>query len=145
MDLSNQLFTKIDFSGQDLRTVPMHHSKFLNCNFDRANISGNDCSHSKFAGSSMVDILCRDTDFAHSTLNCIFKPKDAFGMTVTLRCETFRGMIVSAFWFYCWQQFSLLMLAEKDSEGIDPKAALIASLGTSKYLTLKRMFREREI
>lgn len=145
MDLSKQSFTKVDFSGQDLRNVPMHHSRFLNCNFDKADISGNDCSHSKFAGSSLIGTKCRNTDFAHSTLNCIFKPDDAFGMTITLRCETFRGMIVSALWFYCWQQFSLLMLAEKDLDGVDPKGALIASLGMSKYLALKRMFREREL
>ena len=144
-DLSNQTFVKKDFSGQDLTGVAMDHSSFLQCNFDNAILNSNDCSYSKFSGSTMVGTKCRNTNFAHATLNCIFEPDDAFGITLTLKCETFRGMITSAMWWYCFQQFSLLMVPKKDKDGTDPKAALIASLGNSKYLLLKRLFREREL
>jgi uncharacterized protein YjbI with pentapeptide repeats len=145
MDLSNQTFNRVDFSGQDLQGVNMSHSKFSGCNFNKANLSGNDCSYSKFNGSLMIGTKCRNTNFAHSTLGCAFRPSDAFGVTLTFRCETFRGMVTSALWWYCWVYFALLMIPDKDSDGVNPKDALIASIGLQKYLRLKRMFIEREL
>jgi hypothetical protein len=145
MNFANQKFFKKDFSGQDLRDIPMHDSEFLCCNFDNANLSGTNCSKSIFSGSTMIGTNCKNTNFAHAKLGCIFEPSDAYGMTLTLSCHTFRGMVVSAFWWYCWQQFGLLMVPQKDKDGVDPKDSLIASLGVRKYLALNRMFREREL
>ena len=144
-DLSNSQFVNKNFSGQDLTGAKLDHSIFICCNFDKAILNSADCSYSKFTGGTMIDTMCRDTNFSHSILNCIFKPKDAFGMTLTLKCETFRGMKTSAFWWYCFVQFALMMMVEKDSDGTDPKDSLIKSLGINKYLALKRMFQEREL
>ena len=145
LDLSRQTFRNVDYSGQDLTGVSMHHSTFSCCNFNDAILNEADCSHSKFSGSTMVGTKCRNTNFANASLNCIFKPDDAYGMIISLKCSTFRGMITSALWFYCLQQFSLLMVVEKEADGTDPQASLIASLGVAKYLALKRTFREREL
>lgn len=146
MDLSNQKFFKKDFSGQDLKIANLSHSEFICCNFDNADLREADCSHSQFRGSTFKDANCRGTNFAKAKLNgTIFKPIDCYGMTLTLECSTFRGMLVSNMWWYCWQQFSLLMKPDADADGKDPKDSLIASIGISKYLALKRMFQEREI
>ena len=143
-DLSYKQFFNQDFSDMDLKGVPMHHSRFTLCNFTNADISANDCSHSDFSGSILKDVKCNGTNFAHSILGCRFYPKDAYGITVTLECRTFRGMVVSKLWWLAWVYFALIMLPEKDN-GVSLTDLLIKGLGAERYLKLKKIFDARQM
>lgn len=143
-DLSNQQFFAKDFSGMDLRGVPMHHSRFNLCKFRDTDIRGNDCTHSDFSGSDLTNVNCNGTDFAHTILGCRFFPKDAFGITITLECRTFRGMLVSKLWWFAWIYFALLMIPEKD-KGTNLSDILIQALGCERYTRLKQLFANRQI
>lgn len=137
----------MDYSGKDLSgdKAKLNNSTFICCNFNNTNLRYTDCSNSKFYGCTFIGTDCNHTNFANSIIGSVFKPKDALGMIVSLECKTFRGMRVSPLWWYCFQQFSLLMDVEKEKDGTDPKDKLIQALGIQRYLALKNMFREREI
>jgi len=143
-DLSKSSYFRKDFSGMDLRGVPMHHSRFNLCNFRGADLSGNDCSYSDFGGSDLTDVRCNGTNFAHSKLACRFYPKDAFGITVTLECATFQGMIVSKLWWLSWVYFAMLMAPEKD-KGVNLLDLLRQALGYERYTSLKQIFERRQL
>jgi hypothetical protein len=143
-DLSKQKFFNKDFSDMDLKGVPMDHSVFTLCKFKNADISGNDCSYSNFSGSDLTDVIANSTNFAHSQLGCRFFPKDAYGITLTLECKTFQGMVVGKLWWYAWLYFAAIMLPEKD-EGKDLVDILIKAIGSQKYLTLKKIFEARRM
>lgn len=143
-DLSYGNYFNQDFAGMDLKGIPMHHSKFNLCKFIDADISGNDCSHSDFSGSNLTNVRCNGTNFAHSILSCRFFPKDAFGITVTLECRTFQGMLVSKLWWFAWVYFALIMVPEKD-KGTNLNDLLIAALGADRYIKLKQIFDARRM
>jgi uncharacterized protein YjbI with pentapeptide repeats len=143
-DLSKGNYFAKDFSGIDLRGVPMHHSRFNLCKFVGSDMSGNDCSHSDFSGSDLTNVRCNGTDFGHSTLGCRFYPKDAFGITLTMECRTFKGMMVSKLWWLSFVFFATLMIPEKD-KGADLNDLLIKALGGERYIKLKQLFEARQI
>jgi hypothetical protein len=147
-NLSHSKFEKADFSGQDLRGVPMDHSFFICCNFDRANMNGVDCEHTNFSGSTF-----RDTDLGGANwkdcnlVGILFLPKDCYGITLTLQCQTFRGVRISQLWFFCWCIFASMMIAEPYPIISEPSwnDKLIALIGAERYLKLKALFARREI
>lgn len=143
-DLSGKSYFNKDFSGMDLKGVPMHHSRFALCKFVGTDITGNDCSHSDFSGSDLTDVRCNGANFAHTILGCRFFPKDAFGITVTLECRTFQGMLVNKLWWMAWVYFALIMIPEKDG-GVNLNDLLISALGSDRYIKLKKLFDARRI
>jgi uncharacterized protein YjbI with pentapeptide repeats len=143
-DLSNKKWFHQDFSGMDLKGVPMHHSRFTICNFTGVDISGNDCTHSDFSGSNLTDVRCNGTDFGHSVLGCRFFPKDAYGMTVTLECRTFKGMVVSKLWYLSWLYLATLTIPEND-KGVNLRDLVIGALGFERFAKLKKIFDVRQM
>lgn len=142
--LSNGKFFSKDFSGQDLRDNNLSNSEFVCCNFNNADLSNVDCSHSKFIAGSMVDTKCTNTNFAQTRLATKFYPRDAYGMTLTLQCSTFKGMTISKMWWFGWLYFALMMVPEKERD-VDLRDQVISAIGTKRYLQLQSLFRAREI
>lgn len=141
MDLSNQKFFNKDFSKQDLRKVSMHHSEFVCCKFDDADMSNVDASYSKFVGGSMRRTKCTHTNFARTELNTFFEPSDCFGITLTLSCATFKGMTISRIWWYAWLYFACQM---RPSGPEDYRLQVKDIIGKEKYARLESLFK-REI
>jgi uncharacterized protein YjbI with pentapeptide repeats len=141
LDLSNQKFFRRDFSGQDLRDASMHHSQFVCCNFDKADMTGVDASHSAFVGGTMRRTKCTHTNFAHSKLTTIFEPDDCLGMTITLECSTFRGITISDRWWDCWLYFAVMMTPNK----VDRREAVKAVIGEETYNRLDALFKRRQL
>lgn len=143
-NLSNQKFFSKDFSKQDLKNADLSNSEFICCNFNDADLSGANASHSKFVAGSMLRTKCTNTNFANTKLATKFYPRDAYGMTLTLSCSTFKGMSISRMWWYGWLYFALMMDPEKELNK-DPRESLISAIGTERYLKLKNLFQAREI
>lgn len=133
-----------DFSKQDLSNWDLSHSEFICCTFDDADLSGVDASNSKFTAGSMMRTKCTNTNFANTRLATKFYPRDCYGMTLTLRCSTFKGMTISKMWWYGWLYFAMMMQPEQES-GKDPRDAVISAIGPARYLKLKGLFQAREI
>lgn len=141
--LSRKEFAWHDFSGQDLTKNNLSYSKFIRCNFDRCNLEKVDCTHSIFSGSSFKDTNCRFTDFAHSDMqDTFFYPKDAYGVTFTMNCKTFKGMRMSKLWWFCFHYFTLMAIPELD-KGKDPRDKVILALGEERYRRLSQLFARR--
>ena len=148
LNLSGKKFDKADFSGQDLRGFNLTKAQFMCCNFDNANMSQVDCTGSDFMGSTFRGTDCYRTNFKDCKLaGVIFEPKDAYGVTLSFTCDTFRGMRTSQLWFLSW----LLMAAEITPMEVVPEGQLslhdkvVATIGAERYIRLKAMFRRREL
>lgn len=144
LDLSKQKFFRSDFSGKDLRNVPMHHSEFVCCNFDDANMTDVDASYSQFVAGTMRKTKCTRTNFANSVLNILFEPSDAMGITLTLNCDTFKGMSVSKLWWFAWLYFAIQMKPESENEQ-DPREALKTVIGAERFAHLDNVFKRRQL
>lgn len=142
--LSRQKFFRKDFKGQDLSGADLSYSEFTCCNFRDANLSNANCSYSDFTGSILVNTKCTHTNFMKSKLACAFQPSDAFGMTLTLECRTFKGMVISKMWWFGYIYFAMLMKPEEEN-GKDLRDKIIEAIGTERYLKLHRLFSSREI
>lgn len=144
MILAKQKFFRKDFSGQDLSGQDLSHSDFICCNFKDANLSNANCSFSDFTGSNLANTKCTHTNFMKSCLACHFYPSDAYGMTLTLECRTFKAMQISKMWWYGFIYFGMLMTPELD-KGKDSRDYIITAIGKERYLRLTALFRRREI
>ncbi len=143
-ELTKKKFFSKDFSNQDLSGQDLSHSEFTCCNFRDTNLSNANCSYSDFTGSVLDRTKCTHTNFMKSRLACVFKPSDAYGMTLTLECSTFKGMIISKLWWYGYVYFAMLMKPEQDN-GVDLHDKIIQAFGTERYLKIKSLFARREI
>lgn len=144
--LARKKFSNHNFSGRDLSKHDLSYSLFHFCNFDRANLTEADCTGSDFLGSSFVDSICYRTNFKDARLmGTVFRPKEAFGITVTLQCDTFRGMQVSQLWWYGWLTLLTMTVPEGRPAQESVKDRLVGLIGAERYLRLKIMFRRREL
>lgn len=148
MSFAGKKFNSYDFSGKDWRGFDFSKAQFVCCNFDKANMSEVDCTGSDFTGSSFKDTICYRTNFKDCKLaGIVFEPKDAYGVTFSFTCETFRGTRISPLWYFSW----LLMAAEmtpmevvKD-DGLSLTDKVIAVIGAERYVRLKALFLRREL
>jgi len=147
VNLSNQKIYSKDFSGQDLSKLKMRNSLFYQCNFSNADLTETDCSGSEFFGSSFVDAICYRTNFADAKLaGADFRPKDCFGITLTMTCKTFDEMKVSPLWWLGLATFLTMMkpvkVGAKDEDLVDK---LIGGVfGAERYVKLRALFSKRE-
>ena len=147
IELSRQKFYGVDFSGKNLAKKKMRQSLFMSCKFDGADMTEADCEGSEFVGSTFRDTICYRTNFKDAKLaGTIFEPKDAFGMTITLQCQTFNNMKISALWFYAWLIFGSLMTPLKlPAGGENLMDGIIAAIGAERYVKLRSMFAKRDL
>ena len=145
-NLSKVKLEKRNFSNQNLRERNLSHSVFDCCNFDGADMTDANCEGSTFSGSTFRDTICYRTNFRNAKLaGTIFQPRDAYGMTVSLSCDTFRNMRVGQLWWYAWLVFATQMEPASEPVKGDIKGALIAAIGAERYVKLAKLFQRREI
>lgn len=144
-DFSGERFYKHDFSGRDMRGFKFRGSDCIECTFAKSDLSNADFEGANCFGSDFTDSKCNRTNFKDAVLaGTKFHPSDCFGMTLSLRCETFEGMKVSRLWWWSWLYFALLMKPHKnEEEGLH--TLLINAIGTDRYIRLRRLFPERTI
>jgi hypothetical protein len=144
-DFSGKRFQGADFSGVDLRAAKFRGSDCIECKFNNADLSNADFEGANCFGSDFTNAKCNRTNFKDCVLaGTAFYPSDTFGMTITMRCETFDGMKVSKIWWWSWLYFALMMIPFKNEEENLHKV-LISAMGTERYLRLRRLFPERTL
>lgn len=94
-----------DFSGMKLERADFRGATLVQCNFDNA-----DCKYANFEGAN-----CYGASFVHTNMHRAnianatfersdFRPRDCFGMTMTLNCHTYNYMKVDheimKLWFF---------------------------------------------
>ena len=145
-DMSRKKYYNQNFAGKDLSHKKMRSSFFYRCNFDNSDMSHTDAEGSEFVGCSFVDTTCYFTNFKDAKLaGNIFKPKDAYGMTLTMSCKTFEGMETKQLWWFAMLVFATMMVPEREPSNEDLNAKLIAMIGADRYIKLRSMFSKREI
>ena len=144
-DLCRKKIYNQNFSYQDLTKLRLRQSLFYQCNFDFSNMTETDCEGSDFFGSSFRQTNCYRTRFIDCKMQCIFEPKDCFGMCISLQCQSFDGMKVSPLWWWAWMTFGLMIHPQTLLGQEDPRDAIIAAIGAERYVKLKGMFSKRAI
>jgi hypothetical protein len=135
-----------DFAGQDLSGKNLSHSVFTKCSFDDANLTDAVCENSSFPGCTFRNTICYRTSFKNSKLTgVVFEPRDAYGMTISLSCDTFRGMRVSQLWYLAWLLFATQMEPAREPVKENLKDRVIAAIGAERYVKLARLFQRREL
>lgn len=143
---SHKAFRGEDFSFLELAGKDLSHSVFENCCFDHADLSYADCSNSVFTGSTFRLTNCYHTNFIDSKMaGTVFAPKDAYGMKVSLTCETFRGMQVSQLWFFALLYFAGLTRSSELTDKENLREKLIAVIGAKRWGRMTQLFRTREL
>ena len=145
-DLSRRKFYNVDFSEQDLKKMKLRQSTFHRCNFTGADLTETDCEGSEFLGSTFQDAVCTRTNFKDAKLaGTIFKPKECFGMTLTLQCSTFKDMKISTLWWRVWLMFAGLMKpGDSTAEEESLQNELVACIGPTRYVKLRHTMTKRE-
>ena len=138
-NFSGMKFIREDFSGLKLPKANFNMASCIECNFTNTDL--------KF--SSFVGANCFGSNFTQTNLNrvnmtdcilenTIFDPRDAFGLTLTLRCETFTGTKIGKTWLHVWGFIPSLM----DLPEVEEKK-IITLLGTELWTKYKAIFSRR--
>lgn len=134
-----------DFAGIRLVNADLSRRLFRNCNFDRADMEGANCSFSDFTGSSFMGTNCRETNFHRATLAATkFEPRDCYGMTISLTCSTFKNAQLGQLWWYAWLMFLSMTFPGEGPVKENLKDRLLALIGAERYVKLNELFRRRE-
>jgi uncharacterized protein YjbI with pentapeptide repeats len=136
---SNKKFQNMDFSKlklpyADFRLASLINCKFVDTDLKFANFQGANCFGCDFTGAN----LYRANMGSCCLENAIFKPRDCYGITITLNCETYAGMEVDDTWLKVWWFIPAVMRIPEPA-----RDKLIQFLGSKTYLKYKQVFDRR--
>lgn len=138
----NQKFYGKSFVGEDLS-----HSDFRSATLIRCDFSDADLSYANFEGANCREAIFKNTrlyraNFKDAALaDSIFEPKDAFGITLTMHCESFDGVKASPLWYLCLIMLTLRM--ECPEPELDLK--LISAMDPERYKGFRVLFDRRQM
>ena len=105
------------FEGKDLVHADFRGAALVHCNFKGADLSYANLEGANCYGADFTDAKLYKTNFRDATLaKTIMHPRDAFGITLTMTCDTFEGMDVSNKWNVQWFFLTLMMKQEEAIE-----------------------------
>ena len=131
---------RADFSNQDLSHADFRCASLIGCDFSNsdlsyANFEAANCREAKFFATKLYRTNFKDAALADS----IFEPKDAFGMTITLSCETVDGLKIGKLWWFVWVMLALRMKVPEE----DLELKIINAIGRDRYIGLRQLFERR--
>lgn len=131
-----------DFSGRDLRQADFRNARlhFANfrgaklkyANFESANLYGAD-----FTDADMHRVNLKDANTSHT----VMKPKDLFGVTVTLECKSFQDMELDPGMWWGWMMYMLLMKPPSD----EARDRVIMAMGVERWDVLRKQYAVRQV
>lgn len=134
-----------DFSGEDLTHADFRGSTLVNCNFDNADLSyatfeGANCYRSSFRQTKCYHTNFKDAVLAETKLD----PRDMFGMTISVSCDTFDKMELGKMWLAAWLYLPMLAaIPPENKKAIEE--VLVGMLGAERVKTLERTFAQRAL
>jgi len=141
----NRKFYDTDFSSRDLTHADFRGSTVVSCNFDNADLSyanfeGANCYRSSFRQSKLYHTSFKDAVLAETKMD----PRDMFGMTVSVSCDTFDRIELGPIWLASW--IFLPTLGELQPGLKDElQSVLKKMLGEERFKALERIFANRQI
>lgn len=146
IDMSHSNHDHEDFSDRDFKGAKLNNSIFHYCKFDRSTLEDANCEFVDFTGSTFQDTNLRCCNMKDAVLaGTLFHPRDCMGITLTLKCDTFRGVRISQLWWMGFLIFASMMVPDKYpiTEPLHDK--LIAMIGAERYVKLRALFQRREL
>lgn len=141
----NRKFYDKDFSSQDLTHADFRGCTLVSCNFNHSDLSyatfeGANCYRSSFVQSRLYHANFKDA----VTAEVIMDPRDFFGVTLSISCDTFDKMTLGGNYPLIWiYLLTLAKLPETLAEKL--KKLLVEELGQGRYEALEKIFANRQI
>ena len=141
----NRKFYDKDFSNQDLTHADFRGCTLVGCNFDSSDLSyatfeGANCYRSTFRQSKLYHTNFKDAVMAKTFMD----PRDMFGMTISVSCDTFDKIKLGKIWLAAW--LYLPMLADLPPETKEKIQSVLEDLiGAERVKGLERHFSQRQI
>lgn len=138
---TNQKFYGRSFADQDLSHADFRGATLCECDFSNSNLEyalfeGANCYRANFAQARLYHTNFKDAVLAQSRMD----PRDAFGMTLSLTCDTFDRMELGERWLASWLYMATLALMPDEL-----RKKVRAIIGEPRMDALDRIFRERAI
>lgn len=141
----NRKFYDHDFSDRDLTHADFRGSTLVNCNFNNADLSyanfeGANCYKSSFLQARLYHTSFKDAVLAQTKLD----PRDMFGMTISVSCDTFDNIELGSIWLAAWLFLPTLGVCppgiKEEIQGV-----LKRMLGEERLKQMERTFANRQI
>ena len=144
LDKSKKFYQE-DFSGKSFVHADFRFMSFIECNFSKCDLRYSNFTGSNCYGSNFTDSRLTRANMMECCLEkTIFKPRDVFGLTITLKCDTFAGMDVDETWLKAWLFFPAIMKLPLPKNGdLSWEGKLIEFLGETTYRRYKAAFSSR--
>ena len=141
----NRKFYDHDFSGKDLTHSDFRGATLVNCNFNHADLSYANFESANCYRSSFVQAKCYHTNFKDAVLaETKMDPRDMFGMTISVSCDTFDRIQLGNIWLAAW--IFLPTLGElPDNMKERMRGLLKEMMGEERVVAMERIFANRQI
>jgi len=141
----NRKYYDHDFKGLDLTHGDFRGSTLVNCEFDNSDLSyatfeGANCYRSTFRQARLYHTSFKDATLA----GCDLDPRDMFGMTISVSCDTFDKIKLGKMWLAAWLYLPMLAdIPEETRKHLG--ATLVDLIGEERLKGLERHFANRQI
>jgi uncharacterized protein YjbI with pentapeptide repeats len=141
----NRKFYDTDFSDRDLTHADFRGATLVSCNFDNADLSyanfeGANCYRSSFRQSKCYHTSFKDAVLAETKMD----PRDMFGMTLSVTCDTFDRIELGDIWLVAWLFLPTLGVhVPGRKEKI--QALLVDLIGAERLKAMEKIFANRQI
>jgi len=141
----NRKFYDHDFSGKDLTHSDFRGATLVNCSFDHADLSYANFESANCYRSSFVQARCYHTNFKDAVLaETKMDPRDMFGMTISVSCDTFDRIKLGEIWLYAW--IFLPTLGDLPADMKEKMRGLLRdAMGEDRVVAMERVFANRSI
>lgn len=138
----NLKLPNIDFSGKNLQGADFRNASVPYCNFSRCNLRFANFENANCYGANFDEADLHRANLKDAQLSdCIMTAADLYGVTITLECKSFTGMVLKPGWWYGWLFYALLM-KPPSSEAEDK---LIQAMGVERYSVLRDQYARRRM
>jgi uncharacterized protein YjbI with pentapeptide repeats len=141
----NRKFYDYDFSNRDLTHADFRGCTLVGCKFDSSDLSyaafdGANCYRSSFLQARLYHTSFKDAVLAETKLD----PRDMFGMTVSVSCDTFDKIELGQVWLAAWLYLPMLaVIPDRTREKL--RDTLNDLLGEERVKQMERTFANRQI
>jgi hypothetical protein len=130
-------FDGMDLEKADFRGAAVPYATFRKTNLKMANFEGANCTCADFTDSNCHRLNLKDAQMC----NAIFRPTDAFGVTVTMDCHSFMGLETLDGWWWGWLFYGLLMKPPSN----EAREKLEICMGPERYMVLRAQYAQRRM